>query len=565
MERTWSRSRTRYVPFDERSRTTASRMTVTGCRDDEALVPYWDPRYHQFFFSGLMPPPSGDPRLQAVYAESSIEVYPDEPYKENSILVTPEKRMHGDHDRRRRRVSWSAFLPHRYENKGFWRTIPFLVCMAILLLIFFLMVTYWLWGYMDRSDVPQTAEPEDSDEHFDVRIAVRPFFPRANVLTETFTVPRVNKTRDSLRKAKQKRLNPTGDESIDAFENNQQICGSEQDRARLGPTGSRLNIPASYCCDVELFCLYTVSRKLVSHATPDANSSCSLNGFRRLRTACSDGRQPKPLLGVKVGGTGLRNGTNDSSEGATRFLLDAVSAAKRGGLQGIALWWGHDWKHGDETILNACLEAAEVLRPRNLSFTFLFPYPVNRRQSYSRSLARLEESLHASSNSIVFYPHISMFGRKTAWPAPRDVVLEPRDGVRHWGPSICYLFTTTPFLARLNGKCDPGKVQETAGPLSPASIASDDTCRSLWSKSAMVASHRYYTLRCRGSSGILYQTAAQMASFRRAVLSLAGTSCHGTVDGWRQEWQPVCLNLSATSRNGRARHTADSPASLFTR
>ncbi|KAH7956527.1 hypothetical protein HPB52_010191 [Rhipicephalus sanguineus] len=201
--------------------------------EDNVVTGYYDPRYDKLFFAGELPPPTGDPEMEALYASSFVEVYSNEPSMTTSILVTPEKRS--SRQKPRRRVSWSQQLPPRY-NPSTFRSVPLLMCAAIVLLIVVLLILYWLGRYLDEEDGAET-EAEAEEAKSDVGIVVRPYFTRETTRTEILaTPPFVNATLSTRAAAMGQRLKAVeGEKNVDWFRKRSNLCGWE---AAVRATGS---------------------------------------------------------------------------------------------------------------------------------------------------------------------------------------------------------------------------------------------------------------------------------------------------------------------------------------
>ncbi|KAK8772415.1 hypothetical protein V5799_024342 [Amblyomma americanum] len=512
--------------------------------EDDAETSYWDPRYKQRFIAGLLPPPTGEPGLEAIYATSSIEVYHNEPtFTESSILVGSEGGCRRSRRRRkRRRISWSSVMPRRRESSIF-EDVIFVVCAAVMLLILLLLVLQWLWNYLGAQDAPEE-ERTESGASEEASIIVRPYFTRATAPPNGQPAShRLANGYGSSHARRWRNAFDTDRSDIFRFSGKDQSMSAQRSAAQEALYGCILDSPTrrSHCCYFVVPCYYTLHWNSQLRASIDTDPRCSAQEYRWPRAACPGNRRTKVLLGVRTGQAGTPTLHNDRARGVGRLFRHATLVRNRDKFDGIALWWRDNMYHlrGAADIVRAT--TLKLLR-KNFTLAILIPYPTSGSRTYPNKLWRLKEELQASSYQVFFYPDPSTFV-SASWPTPRDITAQVTAEAFRGSSALCYLFANTSFRVNFSKPCDTREVQRTTGPTeSVLAVVTDGTCRSLWNASSLVVDRHYYTKKCRGTTGTVFQTAVQAAIFRREVLSLSRTACHGTIDPWPPSSSPVCVD-----------------------
>ncbi|KAL1422693.1 hypothetical protein MTO96_003776 [Rhipicephalus appendiculatus] len=357
----------------------------------DAETVYYDPRYEQNFYSGVLPPPTGDvAELQDIYSTSSVQL--EQAYEaQGGMFFVPTKRSSlrksGRPRKERRRVSWSLFVPPDDDGSSTSDSVPRLSCTLVAFVVFVVILLYLLWGYLEDTEDVTTTETRSDLEAFEDLM----FYGR-----------------DSPHLVITARSAP-GDSrvAVDAEDYADATSPNEED---------------GECCDVMVFCYYVIRRNSSSHASIDAGTECDFSKLRRLRSAC-----PKLMLGLNVDKASFRASMGGSAGNVVNLFLTGTRAATRGVFDGIALSWREDVEYAD-AILNATRTITSNLLKRKFTLVIFLPYPVSRRQSYSEKLQRVKAAVPAASYVVVFYPDVSMFGKSTAWPAPSDVAVRLSKG-----------------------------------------------------------------------------------------------------------------------------------------
>ncbi|KAL1444708.1 hypothetical protein MTO96_045435 [Rhipicephalus appendiculatus] len=140
---------------------------------DEALPVYWDPRYMAYFYRGMMPSPTGEQALEAVYAQTNVEVFPAlVPVAVPPIFVGRDaegNRIRPGRPSDGKRVRW-LFWQQRQGNKDDWdvpcsvRTLSF-AAIALGILTVFVIVALWV-GVRNQKDASETTSPERENRDY---------------------------------------------------------------------------------------------------------------------------------------------------------------------------------------------------------------------------------------------------------------------------------------------------------------------------------------------------------------------------------------------------------------
>ncbi|KAL3240207.1 hypothetical protein MRX96_047954 [Rhipicephalus microplus] len=138
---------------------------------DETLPRYWDPRYMAYFYRGVMPSPTGEQALEALYAQPAIDVFPAiAPAAVPPILVSRDaegNRLRPGRPSDGKRVRW-LFWQQRLGDKDEWdvpcsvRALSF-AAIALGILTVFVIVALWVAVRNQREASETTSSKEQVD------------------------------------------------------------------------------------------------------------------------------------------------------------------------------------------------------------------------------------------------------------------------------------------------------------------------------------------------------------------------------------------------------------------
>ncbi|KAK8787732.1 hypothetical protein V5799_022491 [Amblyomma americanum] len=123
----------------------ASRIDV-----NEGLPLYWDPRYEEEFYQGLMPPPTGEEYLHSLYAAPMVELHPADVPDVAPIFVPVDPAGLRSRPSTGKRIRWKLRQrPKKGENWDIPCSVACLSFSAVVLCTITLLVFFMLWTSMD--------------------------------------------------------------------------------------------------------------------------------------------------------------------------------------------------------------------------------------------------------------------------------------------------------------------------------------------------------------------------------------------------------------------------------
>lgn len=211
----------------------------------------------------------------------------------------------------------------------------------------------------------------------------------------------------------------------------------------------------------------------------------------------------------------------------SRFLRNIVAYTKQHGFNGVRLWWNKAPAFNTRKLSAPLRDMASKLRQANVSLGLFLPYTHVAGQRYADKVSQLRHVL-GGPHTLLLYPTGRMFRNASRWPSPVELAaVSMYTAARsREKQSFCYLLSPQPVSMALMEACNEKHVQKAYNVTEPGASAACG--RSSWYPDSWKTHiHKYYTYACKGRRGTLFQTDAQVQTFRRKLLDLTQSSCIG--------------------------------------
>lgn len=476
---------------------------------EQDFYKYWDPRYEAYFYRGVMPSPTGEEALQALYAVPTVEMFPTDDPGVPPILVNLDEEGLRTSPSTGNRITWRlSLLSEETEDWDIPCTVPVLSILAGSLSILTILVLIALWaGLNEQSKLQEPTLIEDIEELgpelarlAEVRYA--PPYPDTNIWRACLVSDSVNSS-----------------------------VGQYDDKRDT----HSMRAP---CCEAVVICCCAVKQDLTVDAFPYTMDSRVMDESL-LSAQCPGKDQSKMILGVRASSAVFSRLVNGNDSAVQWFLRSAMRYLIRFGFNGFALLLLDIPKHSKKSVEKFVRTISEGLRQYHYTLTLLLPYKAGHYSAHGDMLNALRKLLPVPY-SFLFYPEVRMFGNVTLWPSPTVVGHPSLEEHGANANSVCYLFSKRPFLVALTHACEPRKSQPIADLKRQHSDDVSYICH-LWNPSWESSAYKYNMYSCEGMTGILYQTRDQVLTFYEDLRSLVQPLCYGIIDGGSKYFPSLCL------------------------
>lgn len=554
--------------------------TTPSVPSEEELALYWDPRYHRYFYAGVMTPPTGQlydfkgvaitrptdtHTWSVVQLEQEGSVAPSSAPSSRSIII--ERDEHGQRRRpsKGRRISWSALevadsdtktgsseVRDQTKKKGsVFSWLRRILCVTVSLLVMVVAtVLIWLEGSTE-----ETARRTTGSSNLEAELSTQP----GPMFQPFFRGPSSPAVSRFTARAEGHFMGAVADDPVTT-------AGSLYLDAASETSVSRGTDILSHICLVsgeppqleEMDCIENSSLRAWSrcrqceaivHCCYSLGKGLKLKKGDRARDVAENATQARPseLLGVLADDAARwRLATRKDRAKFARDAIYAMKGSKFDGVRLLAPWRERSTRGFYDFVVGLAADVAARFQKKNYSFGFFLPQGLSDPDRFTAQLKKILTAQH----SVLFYPGFSVFWKSAAavrWPLLQEALGHSSNETAPKSDSFaCYLLAPpAPISLRLGERCDPLKSQSVAPEVPSTFLTVSNLCR-LRNASWMTSVHKYSTYACEERRAVFYQSSSQAKSFAIDVLAQTPSStCTGSISSYLEDGLHECGESSA--------------------